>query len=67
MSSMKKKSLALGAAVVLGLSFNAHAQQQPQQPAAAAPAPVPGWAVGRPDSGPQSRLAPHAPRLTRSA
>jgi glucose/arabinose dehydrogenase len=53
-------SFALGVAATLAASGVALAQQQ-QQPAQQQ---VPAWAVGRPESGPQSRLAPHAPRMT---
>ena len=66
---MIRRSLALGAALVIGLPMLAGAQQ-PAAPATPAPAaapsaapatPVPGWAIGRPEG---STLAPHAPRLT---
>lgn len=68
---MIRTGLAFGVAFVIGLPIAASAQQQQlaqapaaaPAPAAAAPA-VPGWAVGRPESGPLTRLAPHAPRLT---
>lgn len=53
---MTRFGLALGAAMTIGLPIVATAQQQ--QPA------VPGWAIGRPESGPMSRLAPHGPTLT---
>lgn len=60
---MTRMSLVLGAAMAIGLPTAAGAQQQPQQQPQQQQ-PVPGWAIGRPESGPQSRLAPHAPRLT---
>ncbi len=59
---MNRTSLAFGAALLIGLPIMASAQQAATP--TPAPAAVPGWAVGRPESGPLARLAPHAPRLT---
>jgi glucose/arabinose dehydrogenase len=57
-------TLSLAAAFLMLTAFAGHAQQQPPAQPAAAPKPPPAWHQGKPPAMTDSKLAPHAGKMT---